>query len=201
MAKPQLVFANLNKIYFSRAPSSLFKSLPQGISGLAALSRAPIAFSSQFTPPYIGITKKFCNLFAWWKQKSNSQEYHVGLKCISINGRETNFQPNAFSFDSYGNGGVKLSTVVPHTTLRSDVYKNFMKDFKCQTEGIPRAKNGRFGFIVPPIDLGVWKRGEMVDIWSKFNEAGWPGHSMRGLCRRWQDSKRSCCDWMVADGE
>lgn len=172
MAKPQLVFANLNKIYFSYAPSSLFKSLPQGISGLAALSRAPIAFSSQFTPPYIGITKKLCNLFAWWKQvsrghflwwwsiqssssfpcnevlsyttlrqKSNSQEYHVGLKCISINGRETNFQPNAFSFDSYGNGGVKLSTVVPHTTLRSDVYKNFMEDFKCHTEGIPRAKN------------------------------------------------------------
>ncbi|WRX22074.1 Xylanase inhibitor [Theobroma cacao] len=191
---------NLNEIYFSCAPISLFKSLPQGVCGLAALSRVPLALSAQLTSPYLGLTKKFaiclpsgnkdsrvtffgdgpCYFlptqfdptkflsYTPLLKKSNSVEYYVGLKGISINGKESKFQPNAIAFNSYGNGGVKLSTVAPYTILRSDVYKIVLKDFSRATKGIPRVKNAspfglclkasamewsRVGLLAPTIEL------------------------------------------------
>ncbi|OMO74295.1 Peptidase A1 [Corchorus olitorius] len=191
--------ANLNKIYYSCAPTTLFKSLPEGVSGLAALSRAPLAFSSQFTPAFVGMTKKFAiclpsatgNIapgvtffgngpyyFGYYMptqfdvskvlsytpllKKSNSVEYYVGLKGISINGKASKLLPNAFAFDSRGNGGVKLSTIVPYTILRSDIYNTLLKDFYKATKNVPRVKNvSPFGLCVKASSLG-WTRIGLV---------------------------------------
>ncbi|OMO74297.1 Peptidase A1 [Corchorus olitorius] len=176
--------AKLNKIYYSCASKALFKSLPQGVSGVAALSRAPLSFSSQFTR---GMTKKFAIclpsgewvpgvtffgngpyyfLFTQFEpskvlsytpllKKPNSVEYYIGLKGISINGKASKFSPNAFAFGSNGNGGVKLSTLVPYTILRSDIYKTLLNDFSNATKSIPRAKNvSPFGLCMKASALG-----------------------------------------------
>ncbi|KAK4425721.1 putative aspartic proteinase GIP2 [Sesamum alatum] len=45
--------------YLSCAPASLFNSLPRGIVGLASLSWAPLALPPQFSPPLLGVSRKF----------------------------------------------------------------------------------------------------------------------------------------------
>nr|XP_029120754.1 gamma conglutin 1-like [Elaeis guineensis] len=50
-------------------------------------------------------------------------------------------------FDSVGNGGVKLSTAVSYTTLRSHIYRPFLQAFADATKRIPRAPK------VKPFDL------------------------------------------------
>ncbi|OMO74345.1 Peptidase A1 [Corchorus olitorius] len=185
--------AKLNKTYFSCAPNTLFKSLPQGVSGLAALARAPLAFSSQLAPSNLGVAKKFAiclpstnsapgvtffgdgpYIFEHYipaqldaskilsytplLKKSNSVEYYISVKGISINGKASKFSPNAFAFDSNGNGGVKLSTLVPYTVLRSDIYKTLLNDYSKATKNIPRAKNvSPFGLCMKASALG-WSR-------------------------------------------
>ncbi|KAG7533377.1 Peptidase family A1 domain [Arabidopsis thaliana x Arabidopsis arenosa] len=64
--------------------------------------------------------------------------YFLGLKGISINGKRILLAPNAFDFDRNGDGGVTLSTVFPFTMLRSDVYKVFIEAFAQATSDIPR---------------------------------------------------------------
>ncbi|OMO74298.1 Peptidase A1 [Corchorus olitorius] len=190
--------ANLNNIYFSCAPISLFKSFPQGANGLAALSRAPLAFSSQLTPSNLGMTKKFAIClpsgdgapgvsffgngpytfqhflptqfdaakvlsYTPLVKKSNSVEYYIGVKGISINGKASKFSPNAFAFDSNGNGGVKLSTLAPYTILRSDIYNTLLNDFAKATKNIPRVKNvSPFGLCVKASAMGWYRVGLMA---------------------------------------
>ncbi|OMO95296.1 Peptidase A1 [Corchorus capsularis] len=212
--------AKLNKTYFSCAPNTLFKSLPQGVTGLAALSRAPLAFSSQLAPSNLGVAKKFAiclpstnrapgvtffgdgpynfghyiptefdaaKILSYTPlvKKSNSVEYYIGVKGISINEKASKFLPNAFAFDSYGNGGVKLSTLVPYTVLRSDIYKTFLNDFSKATKNIPRAKNvSPFGLCVKASALG-WSRVGLMAPLVEFelgNGAKWGmigAHSMK----------------------
>ncbi|OMP00239.1 Peptidase A1 [Corchorus capsularis] len=212
--------AKLNKIYYSCASKALFKSLPQGASGLAALSRAPLAFSSQLTPSNLGVAKKFAiclpstnkapgvtffgdgpynfehyipaqldasKILSYTPlvKKSNSAEYYIGVKGISINEKASKFSPNAFAFDSNGNGGVKLSTLVPYTVLRSDIYKTLLNDFSKATKNIPRAKTvSPFGLCMKASALG-WSRVGLMAPTIEFelgNGAKWymiGAHSMK----------------------
>ncbi|OMO95273.1 Peptidase A1 [Corchorus capsularis] len=152
--------AKLNKIYYSCASKTLFKSLPQGVSGLAALSRAPLSFSSQFSRDYLGMAKslQFVSLVETGLPALLSLE--MG---ISINGKASKFSPNAFSFDSNGNGGVKLSTLVPYTVLRSDIYKTLLNDFSKATKSIPRVKNvSPFGLCMKASAMGWTRWGLMA---------------------------------------
>lgn len=64
-------------------------------------------------------------------------EYYIGLKGISINGKPTPFLARMLEFDAQGHGGVKLDTLVPYTSLRSHIYRAFLKDFAKATRGIP----------------------------------------------------------------
>ncbi|OMO95274.1 Peptidase A1 [Corchorus capsularis] len=164
--------AKLNKIYYSCASKTLFKSLPLGVSGFAALSRAPLSFSSQFTR---GMTKKFAiclpSVLSYTPllKKPNSVEYYIGLKGISINGKASKFSPNAFAFDSHGNGGVKLSTLVPYTIQRSDIYKILLNDFSNATKSIPRVKNvSPFGLCLKASALG-WNLWNLMAPTIEFN--------------------------------
>ncbi|OMO74296.1 Peptidase A1 [Corchorus olitorius] len=96
-------------------------------------------------------------------KKSNSVEYYIGLKGISINGKASKFSPNAFSFGSNGNGGVKLSTLAPYTVLRSDIYKTLLNDFAKATKSIPRVKNvSPFGLCMKASAMGWTRWGLMA---------------------------------------
>ncbi|XP_030516887.1 probable aspartic proteinase GIP2 [Rhodamnia argentea] len=194
---------NLNDIYMSCAPVYLLKSLPSGTTGLASLSWASLALSTQLTPPYLGMTKSFAvclpsvpngkgtlffgsgpyqfrnpalvdvsRILSYTQliKSPKSSDYYIGLSGISIAGKAVRSPRNAFSIDPFGRGGTKLSTVIPYTVLRSDVYDAFVNEFKKATRGIPQAKmvkpfeyclkssaiaSTRLGLQVPQIDLQV----------------------------------------------
>ncbi|CAL5416021.1 unnamed protein product [Camellia sinensis] len=181
-------------LYLSCAPVSLFQSLPKGTVGLAGLSWPPLSLSSQFTPPFLGVAKKFAiclpsaplapgviffgdgpyyllpptNLnaetllsYTPLLKTPKSPDYFIGVKAISINGK-------AIPLSTYSSQRVKLSTVVPYTTLRSELYKTFLNSFSKATKGVPRVETikpfglclkasalgfTRVGFRVPQIDL------------------------------------------------
>lgn len=186
---------DFNQVYISCAPASLFRSLPKGAFGLASLSSSPLSFSSQFTLPNLEIAKKFAiclpsrpstpgvaffgdgpyyilpptNLdaetivsYTPLLKKPNSPDFFIGVKSLAVDGRSI---PIPISTTP-----TKLSTVVPYTTVRSDVYRYLKKSFSkgTGTAGVPRVKRvkpfdlcwnasalgfTRVGFRVPQIDL------------------------------------------------
>lgn len=182
----------LSDIYLSCASLSLFKSLPRGVVGLASLSLAPLSLPSQFSPPFLGVSRKFAiclpstslgngvvffgdgpynllpptnfdasSLLSYTPLLRNPKtaDYFIGIKALSIGGNSIPMSP----FE-----GIKLCTVLPYTTLRTDIYKLFIKFFTKAMKGIPQAKKvkpfttcynasaigfSRVGLHVPQIDL------------------------------------------------
>ncbi|KAK4405686.1 Chitinase CLP [Sesamum angolense] len=178
--------------YLSCAPASLFDSLPRGIVGLASLSSAPLALPAQFSPPFLGVRRKFAiclpstssgngviffgdgpyhllpptkfdvsSLLSYTTLLRNpkSADYFIGIKALSIS-------RNSIAQSPYE--GIKLSTAVPYTTFRTDIYELFLKFFMRAMKGIPRTKKvspfstcfnasaigfSRVGLHVPQIDL------------------------------------------------
>ncbi|KAJ4840463.1 hypothetical protein Tsubulata_047268 [Turnera subulata] len=76
-----------------------------------------------------------------------SVEYYIGVKKILIQGDPLKLKDGTFKFDTSGNGGVMLSTVVPYTVLRSDIYHVFLKKFSKATHGYPKVDK------IHPFDL------------------------------------------------
>ncbi|XP_030536099.2 chitinase CLP-like [Rhodamnia argentea] len=71
--------------------------------------------------------------------------YFINVTGISIDQQAIKVPANAFALDV--NGGVKLSTTVPYTTLRRDIYSVFVSEFKKALKGIHRGKR------VSPLDF------------------------------------------------
>ncbi|KAI4317757.1 hypothetical protein L6164_025600 [Bauhinia variegata] len=87
-------------------------------------------------------------------------EYFIGLRGISINGKVGYYGRNAFDLDKSGKGGIKISTVVRYTTLRSDIYRTFVKEFSVVSRDIPRVqKKGQFDFCINTKNLTKEKSG------------------------------------------
>lgn len=87
-------------------------------------------------------------------------DYYVQVKGITINGRSVEFLGRMLEFDSLGHGGVKLSMTVPYTTLRSNIYRPFLKLFSWSTRGIPRAPKVKpFGLCLNTTHLGSTRVG------------------------------------------
>ncbi|GFY85090.1 hypothetical protein Acr_03g0018640 [Actinidia rufa] len=93
-------------------------------------------------------------------KKPKSPVHFIGLNSISIDGNPIQIPTKP----------AKLSTVIPYTTLRTDIYKSFIKIFSKASMGLrlPRTKTiapfglcfkarvlefTRVGFRVPQIDL------------------------------------------------
>ncbi|PWA36420.1 aspartic peptidase A1 family [Artemisia annua] len=176
----------------SCAPPSLLKSLPKGVRGVAAFSWSALAFPRQVHDR--NVTDKFSlclpsdssvlgvaflgegpfyfkfhpnrdlrSILSYTPMKRKSSKslgYYIKIRQISI---ETT--PVALPFKI---GLVKLSTILPYTTLRSDIYKALITSFSEATKKIPRVNTVKpfslclkssairstgTGFRVPKIDL------------------------------------------------
>ncbi|KAJ4843111.1 hypothetical protein Tsubulata_002892 [Turnera subulata] len=99
-----------------------------------------------------------------------SAEYYIGVEKILIQGDPLKLKDGTFDFDSSGNGGVMLSTMVPYSILRSDIYHAFLKSFSKATHSYPTVdkidpfglcfnttelKSTRVGLPFPQIDLAL----------------------------------------------
>lgn len=150
-----------NEFVVSCAPNSLVASFPKGISGVAAFSWSKLAFPRQVSFPKVADKFALClssssstfgvaflgngpfyftsspkldlttilSYTPMVRKDSKSLGYYIGINRISINGKSIALQlPKT----------AKLSTVVPYTTLRSDIYKAVITSFSEATKNIPR---------------------------------------------------------------
>ncbi|QCD79876.1 gamma conglutin 1-like [Vigna unguiculata] len=58
-----------------------------------------------------------------------SSEYFIDVKSIKVDGKTVNVNTSLLSIDELGNGGTKLSTVIPYTTLHSSIYRPLVNAF------------------------------------------------------------------------
>ncbi|XP_078158754.1 chitinase CLP-like [Carex rostrata] len=94
--------------------------------------------------------------------------YYLNVKGLAVNGMSVSFPSYELQFDSSGRGGVKLSTTIPYTTMRTSIYRPFIEAYKTATNGIPHKPSvkpfelcfdtrdlgsTRVGYGVPPIDI------------------------------------------------
>ncbi|MCL7021524.1 hypothetical protein MKW94_016568 [Papaver nudicaule] len=179
--------AKFNKQYVSCAPQSLLNSLPAGVSGMAGLSRSPVSVSTLFMSRKLKIKKQFSvclpgtdsapgvmffgdgpfrmvpptpadvlSFLAYTPlvKKPKSADYFISLKGINVNNNKV------VTLGAEGHGGMKLSTVVPYTTLSSLIYKPFLKAFVKATRGIPRAPRVKpFKYCLNTTNLGSTRVG------------------------------------------
>ncbi|KAI3805252.1 hypothetical protein L1987_27459 [Smallanthus sonchifolius] len=177
----------------SCAPSSLFRSFPNGVGGVAAFSWSTLALPRQLSFPTVADKFAFClpsssaadgvvflgdgpfyfipspnldlrttlSYTPMIRKSSKSLGYYIKVNRISIKG-------TPIHLPSLKSESVKLSTLVPYTTLRSDIYKALVSGFSKATKNIPRVNavkpfslclkasaigSVRTGFRVPNIDL------------------------------------------------
>ncbi|KAM0033095.1 putative aspartic peptidase A1 family, aspartic peptidase domain superfamily, xylanase inhibitor [Helianthus debilis subsp. tardiflorus] len=192
----------------SCAPSSLLRSFPKDVTGVASFSWSTLSFPGQVHNPKV--TNKFVlclpnssnsktlgviflgegpfyftsfpkldlrSILSYTpmvRKSKKSLGYYIGIKKISI-------KEISIPLPSLKSGSVKLSTVTPYTTLRSDIYKAFVTIFSMATKSIPRLKSVQpfsyclkssavgsveKGFRVPKIDLET----ESGKIWTIYGD-------------------------------
>ncbi|XP_052208045.1 probable aspartic proteinase GIP2 [Diospyros lotus] len=171
-------------VYFSCANKSLVQSLPSGTAGIASLSWSPLSFPSQLGKkfavclpaasrgaaffgdgPYNLPKRDAAKLLSYTPLIKNpkSPDYYIGVNAISINGDAISVGAKSLALDSSGRGGVKLSTVLPYTALRTDVYKAFLKGFEKAVKGLPKASKVKpFELCIKASSLGYTLAGLAV---------------------------------------
>jgi Xylanase inhibitor C-terminal/Xylanase inhibitor N-terminal len=97
--------------------------------------------------------------------------YYLNVNGLAINQKSVSIKGNDLNFDSAGNGGVMLSTTIPYTVMRTDIYKPFFHAYKKATKGIPNMpavqpfelcfdtralSSTRVGYGVPSIDIVLY---------------------------------------------
>ncbi|KAJ4783301.1 Eukaryotic aspartyl protease family protein [Rhynchospora pubera] len=120
-------------------------------------------------PPYLPDISNFLSYTTLLKSPNNSDAgYYLDVKDIAVNGMSVPLPTHELKFDSTARGGFKLSTIIPYTAMRSNIYEPFIEAYKVATKGIrrmPRVKpfelcfdtralgSTRVGYSVPPIDI------------------------------------------------
>ncbi|KAJ0724584.1 putative aspartic peptidase A1 family, aspartic peptidase domain superfamily, xylanase inhibitor [Helianthus annuus] len=172
------------------APSSAFESFPKDVSGVLAMSSSPHALPMNLygviqrsfalclptsassrgvlilgSSPYYLDSHSDVDVrsFLSYTPLLNIQDtfgYYIGVNTIVIRKRSINVPPNATT---------KISTLVPYTNLRTDIYKQVVRRFSKVTKRLQPTKpvapfglcfkiftNGtRAGLKVPDIDFGL----------------------------------------------
>ncbi|XP_071740521.1 chitinase CLP-like [Rutidosis leptorrhynchoides] len=162
---------------FSCAPSSLLRSMPKGVTGVAAFSWSNLAFPRQLTYPKPtqqfalclptsasapGVTfigdgpfyflpfpnldiKSILSYTPMIRKSSKSLGYYVTINKISIKRKP---------IPLFKNISAKLSTLVPYTTLRSDIYAALLKSFSMSIKNIHRVNTTKpFGLCMKASDI------------------------------------------------
>ncbi|KAJ3676193.1 hypothetical protein LUZ60_003605 [Juncus effusus] len=120
-------------------------------------------------PPYLSEITNFLTYTTLLKSPNYTDaSYYLGVNKLAINGKSVPFSTCELNFDSAGRGGVKLSTTIPYTSMRSDIYKPFIEAFKAATKHIkskPKVRpfelcfdtralgSTRVGYAVPSVDI------------------------------------------------
>lgn len=175
----------------SCAPSSLLKYFPRGVRGVAAFSWSALAFPRQInvlTPEnkfalclpssssvlgvaFIGDGPYYLNpnldlraFLAYTpliRTDSKSLGYYFRLNRIIVKGKTV-------ALPSIKNSLVKLSTVVRYTTLRSDIYEEFIASFSKAAIFIPQVNAVQpFSLCYKSIVVGpgsMWWRAPKIDL-------------------------------------
>lgn len=211
----------------SCSPSSLLKSLPKDVRGVAAFSWSGLAFPRQVSFPEVAHKFALClpssssalgvaflgdgpfyfttfpkldlrSILSYTpmvRKTSKSLGYYITIKRISIKG-------TPIPLPLLKKGSVKLSTVVPYTTLRSDVFKALVTSFSTATKNIPRVAavkpfslclKASTGFRVPNIDLET----EGGKIWSISGENSMKRTSNGAACLAFIDGGSGAKDAIV----
>ncbi|PWA64586.1 aspartic peptidase A1 family [Artemisia annua] len=190
----------------SCAPSSVLKSFPKGVRGVAAFSWSTLAFPRQVYYP--SVEDKFAICLAnsssalgvsflgdgpfyfttnpnldlrallsytpMIRTNPKSLGYYIRLNRIIVKGKTV-------ALPSLKNSYVKLSTVVPYTTLRSDIYKELIASFSKAAIFIPQVNAVQpFSLCYKSIVVGpgsMWWRVPKIDletesgrIWTIFGD-------------------------------
>ncbi|KAL6549606.1 hypothetical protein OROHE_008337 [Orobanche hederae] len=153
-------FFDFRKIFaMCLSPSSAKGVLIFGEGPYMFLPNVNAASSLTYTPLLL-------NRGEWIEQPSS--DYFIGVTSIKINGTVVPVNTTLFSFDRFGNGGTKISTVNPYTVLEDSIYDAVVKAFVEATSGATRVAavapfevcynsnsfvSTRVGPAVPVIDL------------------------------------------------
>ncbi|KAK4778154.1 hypothetical protein SAY87_018341 [Trapa incisa] len=143
----------VHQFLFAHAPSSLLSGLASGARGVLGLGRVRTALPEQLSAAASGGDRRFflclsesdgiivscgdwpySSSFPWrgdvsrsmiyaplsTAEPESSREYSLNLKAIEVNGERLTLSPNS---------SILLSTIVPYTTMQSDIYRTFTGAF------------------------------------------------------------------------
>ncbi|XP_072976079.1 chitinase CLP-like [Typha angustifolia] len=123
--------------------------------GVAFFGAAPY----RLLPPTLPEISTLLSYTALLKNPKNPA-YFIDVEGIAVNREAVQFLARVLDFDSLGHGGVMLSTAVAYTTLRTHIYRPFLKAFAKATRGIPRVPRVKpFDLCVNSRALGVTRMG------------------------------------------
>ncbi|XP_073127466.1 probable aspartic proteinase GIP2 [Henckelia pumila] len=92
-----------------------------------------------------------------------SMEYFIGVEHVKINNQIVELSQKLLSFDAKGNGGTKISSVVPYTVLHTSIYNSITKAFVKSISKVPRVKPvAPFGTCYNSSSLGSTRVGPGV---------------------------------------
>ncbi|KAE9453186.1 hypothetical protein C3L33_14947, partial [Rhododendron williamsianum] len=151
------VIATVDRFLFSCAPPLLVNGLASGAKGMLGLGRGRISLPSQIATSFGGVHRKFAaclssndgfivsgegvpllrsdvsNSLTYTPLISNKEgtleDYYINVKSIKINGKRLSLNTSKLTMDHRGNGGTKLSTIVPYTTMETTIYETFAKAY------------------------------------------------------------------------
>ncbi|KAF7150060.1 hypothetical protein RHSIM_Rhsim02G0020000 [Rhododendron simsii] len=149
--------ATVDRFLFSCAPPLLVNGLASGAKGMLGLGRNRISLPSQIATSFGGVHRKFAaclssndgfivsgegvpllrsyasNSLTYTPLISNQEgtleDYYINVKSIKINGKRLSLNTSKLTMDHEGNGGTKLSTIVPYTTMETTIYETFTKAY------------------------------------------------------------------------
>ncbi|KAH9306543.1 hypothetical protein KI387_010947, partial [Taxus chinensis] len=137
---------------FSCAPAFLLEGLAQGVAGMAGLSRGRVALPTQLSAafsfnrkfalclpsasapgvvffgngPYVLLPGKDVSQGLTYtplvKNSDLPNQYFINVNAIQVGEKNIALDSTKLKIDSEGNGGTKLSTVAPYTTVATSVY-------------------------------------------------------------------------------
>ncbi|KAK4379892.1 hypothetical protein RND71_001754 [Anisodus tanguticus] len=186
------IIASIHQFLFSCASTSLLQGLARGAKGMLGLGYSRIALPSQLSDTF-GFQRKFAICLSssngaiisgespylsllghdvsrsmlYTPLVSSREEYYINVKSIKISGKKLSLNTSLFTMDEEGNGGTKISTIFPFTTMKSSIYKTFVEAYEkfAISIGLTKVENiAPFGHCFSTKGVDVTKVGPNVPI-------------------------------------